>query len=143
MIVFNMMEEEINIDDIILNLKMISKIKQNDKMVVINGIISVDIRVLKPLRRWYTADNREDTINFISNIINNALKIATEKNNSTNNNGYYNESIKNELLSAIQGLDHLSATYKIDNLMIAKIDILKEKINKACNSTCSHAPLPS
>lgn len=125
------MEEELNTDDVILNLKMISKIKQNDKMIVINGIINVDIRVVQPLRRWYTSDNREDTIGFISNVINHALRIATEKNNS--NNVYDKDSIKNELLSTIQGLDHLSATYKIDNLMVAKIDILKEKINKVCH----------
>ena len=126
-----MMEEELNTDDVILNLKMISKIKQNDKMIVINGIINVDIRVVQPVRRWYTSDNREDTIGFISNVINHALRIATEKSNS--NNVYDKDSIKNELLSTIQGLDHLSATYKIDNLMVAKIDILKEKINKVCH----------
>lgn len=126
-----MMEEETNIDDVILNLKMISKIKQNDKMIVVNGIISVDVRVLQPVRRWYTSDNREDTIGFISNVINHALRIANEKSNS--NNVYDKDSIKNELLSTIQGLDHLSATYKIDNLMVAKIDLLKEKINKVCH----------
>ena len=48
------MEDTLSIDDIVLNLKMISKIKQNDKLVVINKILNVDCRVALPLRRWYT-----------------------------------------------------------------------------------------
>ena len=126
----DMMDEDINIDEIILNLKMISKIKQNNKMIIINGIISVDSRVLQPLLRWYTSDTREDTISFISNIINSALSIIGEERLS--NHIYDKDTIKQELLNTIQGLDNLSATYKIDNLMVSKIDILREKINKTC-----------
>lgn len=125
-----MMEEDINIDEIILNLKMISKIKQNNKMIIVNGIINVDARVLQPLLRWYTSDTREDTIAFITNIINSALSIVGDERLS--NHIYDKSTINQELMNTIQGLDNLSATYKIDNLMVSKIDILREKINKTC-----------
>ena len=125
-----MMEEDINIDEIILNLKMISKIKQNNKMIIVNGIINVDARVLQPLLRWYTSDTREDTIAFITNIINSALSIVGDERLS--NHIYDKATINQELMNTIQGLDNLSATYKIDNLMVSKIDILREKINKTC-----------
>ena len=65
--------EELQIDkleDVILNLKLISKIKQNDKMIVVNKIIQVDNRFLQPIFRWYTSDNRAETFNFITLIIN-------------------------------------------------------------------------
>ena len=126
-----MMEEDINIDEIILNLKMISKIKQNNKMIIVNGVISVDVRVLQPLLRWYTSDTREDTIAFITNIINSALSLVGGE-QRLSNHIYDKDTIKQELLSTMQGLDNLSATYKIDNLMVSKIDILREKINKTC-----------
>lgn len=100
-------------------------------MIIVNGVISVDVRVLQPLLRWYTSDTREDTIAFITNIINSALSLVGGE-QRLSNHIYDKDTIKQELLSTMQGLDNLSATYKIDNLMVSKIDILREKINKTC-----------
>lgn len=119
-----MMDDEINTEDIILNLKMIAKIKQNDKMIVINGIIGIDNRLAQPLRRWYTADNRDHTITFITNVVNVALFLC----NNIDGQICDKDTIKNELQGIIPGLDNMSATYKTDNLMVAKIELLKDKI---------------
>jgi hypothetical protein len=123
------MEEHLHIEEIVLNLKLIAKIKQNDKMVVINKIIQVDNRVLQPLRRWYTSDNRYDTIHFIDTVVNKALDYMDT---NTTDQVYNPEALRKELLSSLGGLDHLGATYKIDNLMSSKIDILKGKIQQIC-----------
>ena len=121
--------DNLNIEDIVLNLKLISKIKQNDKMIIINQILNVDSRLLQSVRRWYTCDNRNDTVQFIENVINTAIDYM---NHDKTNKVYDVDSIKIELKNTLQGLDNLSATYKIDNLIISKIDILKEKISKLC-----------
>ena len=116
------------VEETILNLKMISKIKQNDKLIIVNKILHVDNRILQPVFRWYSADNRYDTINFITYVINEVIEFSR-----TLEHPIFNvDTIKEELLNATNGLDNLSATYKLDNLVIAKIDILKEKINKSC-----------
>jgi prophage DNA circulation protein len=116
------------VEETILNLKMISKIKQNDKLIIVNKILHVDNRILQPVFRWYSADNRYDTINFITDVINEGIEFSR-----TLEHPIFNvDTIKEELLNATNGLDNLSATYKLDNLVIAKIDILKEKINKSC-----------
>ena len=116
------------VEETILNLKMISKIKQNDKLIIVNKILHVDNRILQPVFRWYSADNRYDTINFITDIINEGIEFSR-----TLEHPIFNvNTIKEELMNATNGLDNLSATYKLDNLVIAKIDILKEKINKSC-----------
>lgn len=116
------------VEETILNLKMISKIKQNDKLIIVNKILHVDNRYLQPVFRWYSADNRYDTIDFITNVINEGIEFSR-----TLEHPIFNvDTIKEELTNAINGLDKLSATYKLDNLVIAKIDILKEKINKSC-----------
>lgn len=125
------MDETADIEYIILNLKMISKIKQNNKLVIVNKTLHVDQRYLQSVFRWYSADNRNDTINFIAGIINQALEYTQKKENTV----FDINTIKQELLSTITGLDHLSATYKLDNLIVSKIDILKEKINKTCVSS--------
>ena len=124
------MEDTLSIDDIVLNLKMISKIKQNDKLVVINKILNVDCRLALPLRRWYTADNREDTVTFISVVIHRALEMMED----TDDVVYTKDTIKDELLNTLPGLDNLSATYKLDNLVVVRIDLIKDKINRMCCS---------
>ena len=126
----NLPLDNLKIEDIVLNLKLISKIKQNDKMIIINQILNVDSRLLQSIRRWYTCDNRNDTVQFIENVINTAIDYM---NHDKTNKVYDVDSIKIELKNTLQGLYNLSSTYKIDNLIISKIDILKEKISKLCN----------
>lgn len=123
-----MVSEDTEIEDVILNLKMISKIKQNNKLVIINKTLHVDQRLLQPVFRWYTADNRYDTINFITSVIKNALDDTLHVKHPV----FDVDKMKEELLSTIQGLENLSATYKLDNLIVSKIDILIDKINKIC-----------
>lgn len=121
--------DPLKLEEIVLNLKLISKIKQNDKMIVINKILKVDTRPLQSVWRWYTSDNRTDTIFFIEFVINSALD-----NVSLSKDGVYDENtIKKELLNILSGLDNLGATYKLDNLIVSKIDIMKEKINRLCS----------
>ena len=116
-------------EDIILNLKLMSKIKQNDKMIVINKVLNVDYRFLQPFLRWYTCDSRNDTILFITCVVNKALDYM---NHDANDPVYGKEIVKRELLAILPGLDNLSATYKKDNFMVSKIDLLKDKVLRLC-----------
>ena len=117
-----MSDENINVEDILVNLKIIAKIKQDEKMTIQNNILVVDTRFVQPLFRWYTANNRTDTLNFISTIVNQAIDSIQ---NSTVNHSIFDESIlKQELTNALIGLDNLSATYKLDNLIKSRIELL-------------------
>jgi len=116
--------DTMEVNDIILNLKLISKIKQNEKMSVVDKVLKVDTRFIQPIFRWYTSDNRTDTITFIERVINTALIAADEE-----------DAIQKDFPSVLHGLDNLSATYKLDNLIVSKIDILKDKIVRQCKVT--------
>ena len=116
----------LTIDELILNLKLISKIKHNDKMIVIDKVIQTDQRLLQPIRRWWTSDTREDTVNYVELVINQTIQYLNINND--------NESILKELPLTIRGLDNLKSTYKADQLFKSKIDILKEKITRICNN---------
>lgn len=127
-----MSDENINVEDILVNLKIIAKIKQDEKMTIQNNILVVDTRFAQPLFRWYTANNRTDTLNFISTIVNQAIDSIQ---NSTVNHSIFDESIlKQELTNALIGLDNLSATYKLDNLIKSRIELLQTKIKQSCGS---------
>ncbi len=125
--------EEINIEDIILNLKLISKIKQNDKMLIINKVIQVDTRFLQPIWRWYTSDNRTETFNFITMIVNKGIEYSSSKERISENELYTKENVNKDLKLSLVGLENLGATYKNDILISSKIDLLKDKITRVCN----------
>ena len=48
--------DTMEVNDIILNLKLISKIKQNEKMSVVDKVLKVDTRFIQPIFRWYTSE---------------------------------------------------------------------------------------
>lgn len=82
------------------NLKLLSRINENDKLTIINGIINIDQRYyFQGLRRWYTNDSRDLTKKFIEKLIR-----STE---------YYIRNLKD-----VDDLKHLSKS-----LLISKIGI--------------------
>ena len=125
-------ESNLNIETVVLNLKLISKIKQNEKLIIDNKIIKVDVRILQNIRRWLTSDGRDESIDYVEFIISGT--IAYINNLVDDNNLVYSKSkLIEELSNTSNGLDNLKSTYKIDNIITSRIDILKEKINNMCN----------
>ena len=125
-------ESNLNIETVVLNLKLISKIKQNEKLIIDNKIIKVDVRILQNIRRWLTSDGRDESIDYVEFII--SETIAYINNLVDDNNLVYSKSkLIEELSNTCNGLDNLKSTYKIDNIITSRIDILKEKINNMCN----------
>tara|TARA_B100000886_G_C20414076_1_gene488461 strand:- start:49 stop:471 length:423 start_codon:yes stop_codon:yes gene_type:complete len=125
-------ESNLNIETVVLNLKLISKIKQNEKLIIDNKIIKVDVRILQNIRRWLTSDGRDESIDYVEFII--SETIAYINNLPDDNNLVYSKSkLIEELSNTSNGLDNLKSTYKIDNIITSRIDILKEKINNMCN----------
>ena len=110
----------LSLDDIIINLKIISKIKENDKMIVNNRTMTVDTRNIIGLRRWWSSDSREITIEYITKVLQQTF-IYLKNNDNLN--------VKQELKNALTGLDNLRTTYRLDNVISSKIDILVDKIN--------------
>ena len=66
------------LDSLLLDLKIISKIEEGDKICVSNNSnLSIDnSTVLQSVKRWYNNDSREATIDYIENTLNNTLFIT-------------------------------------------------------------------
>ena len=126
-------ESNLNIETVVLNLKLISKIKQSEKLIIDNKIIKVDVRVLQNIRRWFTSDGRDESIDYVEFIINETIAYINSLSDD-HNLVYSKKKLIEELSNIINGLDNLKSTYKIDNIITSRIDILKEKINNICNN---------
>ena len=134
-------------DDILVNLKIFSKIKKNDKLSISENLLEIENRYFASIRRWLNNDNRKDSLLYISSIIDKAFSIIDEtysneqrgRNENENNNNPVipfkeenSELLKKfsvELTNSINGLTNLKYTYTSDSLIQSKIDLLIDKVN--------------
>lgn len=147
-----------SIDDVILNLKIISSIKQDDKLTrnQEDHLTIENKDLLQGARRWWNSNSRAETIAHIKNIIRASFDITDttieqelmqggehgthrgyeEQGTSSNHKKtYFNEGnscllqrFVLEMTNAIRGLDNLKYTYKNDVNISSEIDILKEQL---------------
>jgi len=109
------------IDELKINLTIISKIQKNKKLFTKGEYLNLESEMLVPesVRRWWRGDNRNESINKLNTIINKSIRYMKQ------NNGLYNF-----LKSAVKGLDNLKETYSDCTQTKARLDVIIDKINK-------------
>ena len=115
------------IDDSIVNLKVLSGLEQNKKLVTKETFLNVEKPNFLPegIKRWWRSDGREETIKKIDLVISKAIE-------SSNTNPELVEFIKNSK----KGIINLKETYtdcnqtkaRLDTIIV-KMTILKNKQN--------------
>ena len=114
------------VDQILTSLKIISMIKEGQKVCVRNGLLSLEIKssgIRVAFRRWVNNDNRNTTISYVKNVINNALDII---NIHTDHKTILK--IKKSLIECITGLSRLAVTYDSDAGVTATISVMQDRI---------------
>ena len=133
-----------NSDNILLNLKIIFKIKEYEKLNTYNDDLSIDQTYFQYFTRKYYNNNRLNTINTIEEIVDEALNITDDTLNldissKTKSNVLDEEPSQLlhrfvlEMTNATRGLDNLKKTYKEDVSILSKLDLLIEKLNTRVN----------
>ena len=148
-------ELDTKVNSILTNLKILAKIETDNKLSFVNGQFVIDEwNYTQPIRRWWTHESRQQTIDeleefvntllrLISNIYDNELNSASsEESNITNS--YYVTSSSNtfksenstilltfvtEMQNAIAGLNNLKHTYKLDISTVSSLEMIIEKLN--------------
>jgi len=116
----------LNYDDVILNLKILSKIKEKEKLIISNKLFNIDKRYCQPLIRHITDDNRNDTIRHINLILLHCFKFIDDNTLEQEKS----DSLIDELKKSISGLSCLKFTYKDDEVIGSKLDLLIDKIKE-------------
>ena len=129
------------IEDNLLNLKIISKIKENDKLSSQEKIIKIDPpSLLQGVYRWMNAEGRSITMEKLTDIINESMLITEgllkrEKELKENeyldlqeNNSQIFQNFIIELTNSLLGLENLKKTYYEDINIMSQLDILLRKI---------------
>ena len=126
-------KDKIQLKDIILDLKIISKIKPYNKLIIQEKKLLIDDTFFfTGIIRYYKNQNREKTIEYVEEInknlelkINNIIlnKDATDnilKDHPSN----ILVNLSHDLTQAVNGLKNLIITYYNDNCLISKIEII-------------------
>lgn len=112
------MSNEEFVDQILTSLKVISMIKEGQKVKVRDGLLSLEVYstgLVTGLRRWINRDNRLTTLRYVRNTMIQAMTLTDER-------------ITQALKEALNGLNCLSITYGDDAGFTAAIDVIKDRI---------------
>ena len=144
-------KHDIDIEDVLLNLKIIGCIKTSDRLTKNHeNILEIESKdYLQGVRRWWFGRSRNETIASIRKIIqtvfaitdstldneNSSMKSQTTFYTNKSKNNYFNEENSSllqrfiiEMNSACRGLDNLKLTYNDDTRIVSEISILKEQL---------------
>ena len=124
------MVKEMTLEEIFININLISKIEVNDKLIINNKFINIDTTYIKPLTRWLYGNDRKSTLFFLNLIINKSFEycdnILSEEDNNNNTKLLFR--LTTEIKNSINGLLNLKQTYTCDKLVQAEIDVIVENI---------------
>lgn len=121
-----------DINYILLDLEIIKQIKENDKLglIVLPGTkkLFVDTSTtLSGLRRWYSGNNREDTINYIEDLFGKIERTSNLLVNGKHKN--LSSTLQKSLTESKRGLENLKKTYETDSITVAKLVLIINKLN--------------
>ena len=117
---------ELFIDQILTSLKIISMIKEGQKVCVRNGLLSLEPKstgIHVALRRWINNDSRQSTLAYIKNVVNNALNVCNILTESDTI-----EKLVQALTESSNGLCNLIVTYESDIPIVATIQVMQDRI---------------
>lgn len=120
------------IDNILLNLKMISLIKPQDKLYLEDGLIKIDTpKMMQGITRWMNDYSRSKTMDDIDILINATSVFVDEnfrKDSRTEEDNRDCQKILVEVSKSVTGIQNLKITYTDDTYIQSKLDVINDKI---------------
>ena len=112
------------IDYLIVNLKILSNLEQNKKLITKESYLNVETNNIIPvsLKRYWRGDSRDDTIKKIDLIISNSIEKLKE-----------NPNLKILIQNSKKGILNLKQTYSDCCQTIARLDTIIVKIDSIDN----------
>ena len=131
------MDNNILHDYIFTNLKVISKIDTNSKIIIRNGNIYIDDTKAwyQFAKRWLLGDDRYGTIQFIKTIIQTAFNYSSSlgmkyKTLQDKNSLIILEHITDDFKNSLNGIEKLKQTYNDDLVMVSNLEIIGNGISE-------------
>jgi len=117
-------------DTTLVNLKVISKLEPSVKLET-DGVLFTQVEwslFPESVRRWWTGQNRQNTINKIKQTYKNSFALINGDDNTTKSR------VLEAMGESLSGLKNLKQTYAGDNTITSQIDVMIEDINSKLNT---------
>jgi hypothetical protein len=124
-----MNESDDIVDHLLTSLKVISMIKEGQKVCVRNGHLTLETQstgIITSIKRFIHGDSRNATIHYIKSVVHNSITVS-----KTYKNQESVDKIITGLKEALIGVDRLRVTYSDDATVSATLQILYNRIS-AC-----------
>lgn len=120
---------ELTLEDVFINLRLISKINQGEKLLQNDKHINIDTSYFQLITRWIRKAGRTESIGFIQKVLTKAFEfsdilIKEQTDESAQKLLRLNIDLKNSL----EGLTNLKITYMFDKLIQSEIDVMIDNI---------------
>jgi len=139
------MNSDDQVDNIIMNLKIIGMVQKNGRLCIRKGSLTIEHDDnLQKFRRWFNKDTREVTMLHIRSTIINATKLTKgiiSKQLDIELKEWAILRIFTEMTNCQSGLANLKTTYNDDSIMIANIDVLLERLQANCEELHNYLEL--
>ena len=120
----------LTIEDVFINLTLLSKIEVGDKLVNTSSKhMNIDTSYFQFITRWFKGSSRTNSIKFINQVLikafeynDNLLEQKSEENAITLFR------LTSDLKNALNGLNNLKQTYSLDKLIQAELDVMIDNI---------------
>ena len=96
---------------VVTTLRVLSNLREGQKLTTRNGIITIDKRA-NGFFRWINGDNRRSTLLCIDAVVNEAITLGLSK----------------ELKECLEGLKSLKVTYIDDESTVAHVDLILDRV---------------
>lgn len=127
-----MNSNNILLDNVTINLKLLSKIPPNGRVCIYNNVLSIDDSgPLQFIRRRYYGQTRGLIFYYLQDLTN---QIEECVNRVYVDNANIKERIYNLITNAIKGIQNLGITYKNDPQTIVRLDLIIEKFTNINNT---------
>jgi hypothetical protein len=119
---------EMTLEEVFININLISKIEPNYKLFINNKFINIDTSYVQSISRWFFGNDRKTTILFVNLVINKSFEYCDKLLNTKNIDTKLLFRITSDIKNSINGLLNLKHTYSSDKLVQAEIDVIIENI---------------
>jgi hypothetical protein len=120
---------DISLEDIFINLSLVSKIEIGNKLTNDDKHINIDTSYFQSISRWFSKNSRTTNLQFINLILvksfENSDRLLKE---DTVESAQLLLRLNSELKNCIGGLTNLKQTYNCDKLIQSEIDVMIENI---------------
>jgi len=115
---------DVEYDEVVVNLKVISAISVNGKLYTKGAYLNIEQHNFIPesLRRWYRQDSRDESIKRIDRTITKAVSYLQKENKTMNQ----------YLKEAKTGILNMKETYSTCIQTVARLDTIIDKIDTHC-----------